>query len=110
MKKFVRKNLTRAQRIRIYRFFYTLNEIDFSFLRPIFTGALLFFAVLIGFTLPDSVIAEIPEINIIIYYLMLIILSAAVVMTLQPFVHHRILRIRIWFYRRRKKPTFSIFS
>ena len=96
-------------RIRLYRFLYTLNEMDFSFLRPVILGCLLAGTVYIRHTLPTDYIANAEQSLIISYKILVFILSVSFLYFLHPHVKRRIIRFKIWLNKRKKRAAFMFF-
>ena len=96
-------------RIRLYKFLYTLNEMDFSFLRPVILGCLLIGTVYIKKSLPEEYINNADGSLILMYRILLVFLTLSFLYFLRPHIKRRIIRFKIWFNRRKKRAAPLLF-
>ncbi len=109
MMAFMSKKMSIRSRIRLYRFLYTLNAMDFSYLRPVTLGCLIVCVLYVWSLIPKEVLRSMSTWQNALFYLVLTILSVAFLYYLYPYLRHRFIRFKIWLYRRKKRASFSLF-
>ncbi len=109
MRSFISNNLTRRQKLALYRFLFTLNEMDFSYLRPVFAGALLFCLYMAKHLIPESYFLSVSHTQIALYYTVLVFTGVCFLIWLRPHVRRLIAKFRVYLYRRKKRATRSLF-
>ncbi len=109
MTRFINNKLSLRSKIKLYRFLYTLNAMDFSYLRPVILASLLTGVLYIGSLLPESYLLTVSTTQIYLYYTVIAFLGVALLFYLRPFVKRRVARLRLWMYRRKKRACSTFF-
>lgn len=109
MTSLINKKLSMHSKIELYKFLYTLNAMDFSYLRPVILAALFAMIVYIRRLLPESFLLTVSKTQVILYHVVLVFLFAAFLYYLWPIVKHKYIRLKIWLYRRKKRACTTFF-
>lgn len=109
MKTFINENLTLKQRITLYRMLYTLNEMDFSYLRPVISGTLVLCMAYIKLLLPEGRFMPVSPTQIALFNTFFIFSILCFLIFLYPFARKLYGKFRVYLYRRKKRATRSLF-
>ena len=106
---FINSKFSLRHRIALYRMLYTLNEMDFSYLRPVFAGTVTICLFCTRFFVPESYILSLTDTGLALYHTALIISGLCFLIFLRPFVRKLICKFRVYLYRRKKRATRTLF-
>jgi hypothetical protein len=106
---FINSNFSLRHRIALYRMLYTLNEMDFSYLRPVFAGTVMICLFCTRFFVPESYILSLTGTELALYHTALVFSGLCFLIFLRPFVRKLICRFRVYLYRRKKRATRTLF-
>ena len=109
MKAFLNENLTLKQKITLYRLLYTLNEMDFSYLRPVIAGTIAVRLIVLRLFASDSRFFSESPTQLALYHTFCVFFTLCFLLFSRPFVRKMIARFRIYLYRRKKRATRSLF-
>lgn len=106
---FINNKLSMSSKIRLYRFLYTLNAMDFSYLRPVIIASILAGILYIRSLLPESYLLTVSKLQINLYYFVLAFLGTALLYYTRPYLKRTIVRLKIKMYRRKKRACTTFF-
>ncbi|MCR5823085.1 MAG: hypothetical protein K6G60_01495 [Lachnospiraceae bacterium] len=109
MIEFINTNFSLKQKIALYRILYTLNEMDFSYLRPLFSGSVTALLLFFRFAAPESFILSLTVTQLALFNTLCISSVLCFLIFLHPYIRKIIARFRIYNYRRKKRATRSLF-
>lgn len=109
MTHFINNKLSMRSKIRLYRFLYTLNAMDFSYLRPVILASLLIGVLYIRSLLPESYLLTVSTAQVYLYYTVVAFLGVALLFYLRPYFRRYLAKFRVKMYRRKKKACSTFF-
>lgn len=105
----INTRLSLKARRRLYRILFTLSEMDFRFIRPVFFGSMVFFLLLAKANFPESAKTMLSATEIAFYYSVLIFNFLCLLIFSRPHIRHLIGRLKVRAYRRKKRACTTLF-
>ncbi len=109
MKAFLNSNLSLKQRMSLYRKLYTLNEMNFSYLRPIVSGTVVLCMLYIMLILPESFISSLSITQLALLRTIFAFSVICFLIFVYPYLRKLYGKFRVYLYRRKKRATRSLF-
>ncbi len=109
MKAFIKTNLSLRQRMTLYRMLYTLNEMDFSYLRPVIAGTVVLCMLYVKILIPKNYFSITTSTQIALFNTFFVFSILCFLIFLHPYVRKLYGKFRVYLYRRRKRATRSLF-
>ncbi|MCR5584968.1 MAG: hypothetical protein K6F63_05985 [Lachnospiraceae bacterium] len=109
MKAFINTNLSLRQRITLYRLLYTLNEMNFSYLRPVIAGTVVLCMLYVKLLIPENYFSATTNTQIALFNTFFVFSILCFLIFLHPYARKLYGKFRVYLYRRKKRATRSLF-